>query len=78
MLSMIGVVIVIVVGILFYRLAVKATLFKSSGNAENASMITAVSAAVLNLIAIMLLSYMYKGLAGRGVDDFDHCIVGSS
>eukprot|EP00045_Choanoeca_perplexa_P014447 m.170068 g.170068 ORF g.170068 m.170068 type:complete len:962 (-) comp16678_c0_seq7:1832-4717(-) len=63
MLSMIGVVIVIVVGILFYRLAVKASLFQSSGNAENASLITSITAAILNLVAIMLLSYLYRGLA---------------
>ena len=63
-LSMVGVVIVIVVSILFYRLAVKATLFKSSGNANDASTITAVTAALLNLIAIILLGKLYKSLAG--------------
>ena len=62
---MIGVVVVVVISILIYRLAVRASLFQRDGNAEEASLITAVTAASINLAAIMLLSYLYKGLAGK-------------
>eukprot|EP00730_Choanoeca_flexa_P001321 TRINITY_DN10582_c0_g2_i1.p1 TRINITY_DN10582_c0_g2~~TRINITY_DN10582_c0_g2_i1.p1 ORF type:complete len:1022 (+),score=268.43 TRINITY_DN10582_c0_g2_i1:51-3068(+) len=62
-LAMIGVVCVVVISVLIYRLAVKASLYKTSGNANDASTITSVTAAILNLVAIILLTTLYKNLA---------------
>jgi uncharacterized BrkB/YihY/UPF0761 family membrane protein len=67
-LTMVGLVIVIVVTILFYRLAVKASLYKSSGDAQSASTYTAITAAIINLAAIIAFSRVYQSLAGKPTD----------
>eukprot|EP01137_Pigoraptor_chileana_P036263 Opistho-2@31530 len=63
---MIGVVIVLVIGVIAYRLAVAASIYKKNpGTAlgTNAGLITSVTAALLNLICIIVLNQIYRRVA---------------
>lgn len=62
---MIGIVIILVISILVYRLAVRTAFLRSSGNAGEASFYTAITAAFLNLAAILLLERVYRKIAGE-------------
>lgn len=75
--TMIGIVVIVVISILVYRVAVRAAFFKSSGNAGEANIYSAVTAAFLNLAAILLLERVYRQIAGR-LSSCRLCLISNS
>eukprot|EP00052_Salpingoeca_macrocollata_P017275 m.140206 g.140206 ORF g.140206 m.140206 type:complete len:929 (-) comp20332_c1_seq2:56-2842(-) len=74
---MLGLVIMVVISIILYRLAVRVALFKSSDDPEStarksAGIVSAITASILNLIMILLLNRIYGSLAVRLTDYENH------
>eukprot|EP00055_Hartaetosiga_balthica_P010211 m.42879 g.42879 ORF g.42879 m.42879 type:complete len:915 (+) comp7082_c0_seq1:71-2815(+) len=69
MVMMCFMVLVIVFSVIVYRIAVRAAIFAHNGiNAQQASTYTAISAAALNLVGIILMNQLYQRIAVKLTD----------